>query len=57
MARNLFNEMQEIPRPPSEDDAESDADDESKPMAAAALPSNQIAADYYPGPDEEEMNV
>ncbi|MDA0799943.1 MAG: hypothetical protein O2884_14935, partial [Chloroflexi bacterium] len=57
MARNLFNEMQEIPRPPSEDDGESDADNESKPMAAAALPSNQIPADYYPGPDEEEMNV
>ena len=52
MARNLFNEMQEIPRPPSEDDAT-----ENEPMPVATVPSNQIPADYYPGPDEEEMDV
>jgi DNA polymerase III subunit gamma/tau len=50
MARNLFNEMQAIPQPPSEED------DEPQPMAAAALPNNQIPADYFPGPDDEEMN-
>ena len=50
MAQNLFNEMQAIPRPPPVDDLDSEL------MSAAALPSNQIPADYFPGPDEEEMN-
>ncbi len=47
MARNLFNEMQEIPSLPLENESES----ESVP----ALPSNQVPADYFPGPDEEEI--
>jgi DNA polymerase-3 subunit gamma/tau len=50
MAQNLFNEMQAIPRPPPVDDLDNEL------MPAAALPSNQIPADYFPGPDEEEMN-
>jgi DNA polymerase III subunit gamma/tau len=62
MARNLFNEMQAVPRPPSEDpeDANEDAQTNQQPavapMAAAAMPQNTIPADYFPGPDEEEMN-
>lgn len=51
MARNLFNEMQAIPQPPA------DEDEDEPPQAAAALPYNQIPADYFPGPDEEEMNA
>lgn len=53
MSRNLFNEMQAVSRPPT---GEEESNGES-PMAGATLPSNQIPADYFPGPDEEEVNT
>jgi DNA polymerase-3 subunit gamma/tau len=50
VARNLFNEMQEIPLLASESDTSG-----IQPRAWAH--SNQIPEGYYPEPDEEEINV
>jgi len=50
IARNLFNEMQEIPLTPSGDDA-------SGIHPGASVQSKQIPEGYYPGPDEEEIDV
>ena len=54
IARNLFNEMQAIPRAPQVDSADNDGEKELMP--ATLLQSNQSPSDYSPGSNEEEIN-